>query len=260
MGANFAMDRLRRAGYTGRGMNFELKSRKRLQGIGGLAGAVAAPLAAVVLRPGDALAQARDDTALRAARDRVLDDSRYQTEPPAPRELPDIEPFSFPPWLAEVLFWGILAGVAALVLFFIATLVLDLLKNPTALKRNRERARPGALRVETPPAERRTADPGTLAAADRLAAEGRFGEAIHLLLLVALERLRRELGPRVAPALTGREVLGLPALPDAAAEPLTRMVQVSEINHFGGRAAAEPDYLRCRADFLRFSGDAPAAA
>jgi hypothetical protein len=254
------VDRLCGSGYTGRGMNFELKSHRRLQGIGRLAATAATLSAAVSLCPAAALAQARDDAALRAARDQVLDGGRYQTEPPAPRELPDIEPFDFPPWLAEMLYWGILAGVAALVLFFIATLVLDLLKNRTAFKRNREQPGPGTLRVETPPAERRTADPGTLAEADRLAAEGRFGEAIHLLLLVALERLRRELGPRVAPALTGREVLGLPALPATAAEPLGRMVQLSEINHFGGRAAAEPDYVSCRADFLRFSGDAPAVA
>lgn len=258
--ANFAVDRLRRAGYTGQGMNFELKSRERLQGFGWLAATATALSAAVLLCPGVALGQTRDDAALRAARDRVLDGGRYQTEPPAPREVPDIEPFNFPPWLAEMLFWGILAGVAALVLFFVANLVLDLLKNRTALRRNREQAGPGTLRIETPAAERRTADAGTLAEADRLAAEGRFGEAIHLLLLVALERLRRELGPRVAPALTGREVLGLPALPTAAAEPLSRMVRLSEINHFGGRAAAEPDYVSCRADFLRFSGDAPAVA
>jgi hypothetical protein len=32
------------------------------------------------------------------------------------------------------------------------------------------------------------------------------------------------------------------------------MVRLSEINHFGGRRAAEPDYRDCRADFLRFNG------
>ena len=124
--ANFAVDRLHGAGYTGQGMNFELKSRERLQEFGWLAATATALSAAVLLCPGVALAQARDDAALRAARDRVLDGGRYQTEPPAPREVPDIEPFDFPPWLAETLYWAIIAGVAALVLYFIANLALDL--------------------------------------------------------------------------------------------------------------------------------------
>jgi len=109
-------------------------------------------------------------------------------------------------------------------------------------------------------AGRRAADPSTLAEADRLASEGRFSEAIHLLLLVAMERLHRELGPRVARAMTGREVLRLPALPEPTVAPLTRMVSLSEINHFGGRDAAEPDYRSCRADFLRFNGENPVSA
>lgn len=205
-----------------------------------------------------AYAQSGGD-AVREARDRVLADDAYQTALPEPRELPDIEPFSIPPWLAETLYWAILIGIAALVLFFLGNLALDLLRNRSAFKPNRER-HDGTLRIETPPIERRAVDTGTLTEADRMAAEGRFSEAIHLLLLVALARLRRELGPRVAPALTGREVLRLPGLPGGTTEPLATMVQLSEINHFGGRTAAEPDYRRCRADFLRFNGEAPVAA
>ncbi|MGD1876346.1 MAG: hypothetical protein ACFB13_02470 [Kiloniellaceae bacterium] len=202
-----------------------------------------------------------DPQEIQDSRDRVLGDSRYQTAPPAPEALPDREPLRIPPWLAKILFWVVIAAVAALVLFFLGNLLLDLARNRGVFKGNREKpAAEDPLRVETPLRERRGGDEHTLAEADRLAAEGRFSEAIHLLLLVALDRLHRELGPRVAPAMTSREVLRLPALPGETVAPLTRMVQLSEINHFGGRLAAEPDYHRCRDDFLRFSGEAPVIA
>jgi hypothetical protein len=222
------------------------------------AAALAALLAVLLLvlsaAPVFAQAGAYDAEDVSRSRDRVLADSRYQTERPEPEQKPQIEPFTIPPWLAKTIFWAVIVGVAAVVLFFLFNLALDYLRDRTAFKRNRDRPAEVIQRVETPPAERRRADPGTLAEADRLAAEGRFGEAIHLLLLVAMARLHRELGPRVAPAMTGREVLRLPALPGATVEPLTRMVRLSEINHFGGRRAAEPDYRDCRADFLRFNG------
>jgi len=262
---NFTMDRSGVAGYTPQGMYSELRSRGGRQGSGGsaLRAGVALVLAVLLLMtPGVAFAQAGayDDEAVRQSRDRVLADGSYQTERPEPEELPRIEPFTIPPWLAETLLWAVLVGVGALVLFFLGNLALDLLRNRTAFQRNRDRPGEGTLRIETPPAEARTLDRATLAEADRLAGEGRFSEAIHLLLLVALARLQRELGARVAPAMTGRELLHLPALPGGTVEPLARMVQLSEINHFGGRRAGEPDYRNARADFLRFNGEEPAAA
>ncbi|MEQ9606734.1 MAG: hypothetical protein RLN99_03615 [Kiloniellaceae bacterium] len=224
-----------------------------------LAAALAAALTATP-QPAAAQASGYGDAEIQDARDRVLGDSRYQTERPETEKLPDIEPWTLPPWLAEALFWVLVAAVVAMVLFFLYSLLSDLLQNRDAFRRNREGKPAGPARIETPTIERRTVDRRSLAEADRLAAEGRFTEAIHLLLLVAMDRLHRELGPRVAPAMTGREVLRLPALPEATVAPLTRMVQVSEINHFGGRAAAAPDYQSCRDEFLRFNGAAPVAA
>lgn len=265
------MDCLGVAGYTPQSMYSELRPARGPQGLRGpaAAAALAVVLAALLLliAPAAAVAQADspgfggyDSETVRQARDQVLADGSYQTERPEPEAPPQIKPFSIPPWLAKTLFWAVIVIVVALVLFFLASLALDLLRNLSAFKRNRDRPAEGALRIETPPVEPRAVDRRSLAEADRLAAEGRFSEAIHLLLLVALERLHRELGPRVAPAMTGRELLHLPALPDGTVEPLTRMVQISEINHFGGRHAADPDYRRCRADFLRFNGEEPAAA
>jgi hypothetical protein len=160
-----------------------------------------------------------------------------------------------PPWLVETILWTVGVLVAGLVLFFFANLLWDVAQGRRAFRRNPAKAA-GAATVETPlaPPPAQDLPQRSLAEADALAAEGRYSEAIHLLLLIAMDRLRRELGPRLAPAMTSREVLRLAPLPGAALEPLSRMVALSEVNHFGGRSADEPDYRACRDDFLRFSG------
>ncbi|MEO3431303.1 DUF4129 domain-containing protein [Pelagibius sp. CAU 1746] len=189
-----------------------------------------------------------------ASRDRVLDDRRYQTEKPEPEVVPEINRWRIPPWLAKTILWSLGAVVAAIILFFLFNLARELLEGRFGIKRSPKAAPAEPAKVQAVPPAQREAEHRTLAEADALAAEGRFSEAIHLLLLVAMERLRRELGPRIAPAMTGREVLRLSAIPGEAAAPLTRMVAASEINHFGGRSAGEPDYRNCRDDFLRFNG------
>ncbi|WP_420346683.1 DUF4129 domain-containing protein [Pelagibius sp.] len=195
-----------------------------------------------------------DPQAVEEARDRILNTGRYQTERPTPPERePDREPMSIPDWLIETILWT----VAAIVVVMIAVFLYNALQNLSGLRLNRDRRKEDAAVVETPlGARQRAIDTRTLEEADKLAAAGRFAEAIHLLLLVAMDRLRRELGARVAPALTSREVLRLAPVPAPAAAPLERMVSLSEIKHFGGRDATAPDYDQCRADFLRFSGQA----
>ncbi len=197
----------------------------------------------------------QEPEAVEETRDRVLDAGRYQTERPTPPETePARTPMTIPGWLIEAILWI----VAAIVAVMIAVFLYNALQNRSGLRLNRDRRSEDAVTVETPVSARQKAiDSRTLEEADKLAAEGRFAEAIHLLLLVAMDRLRRELGGRVPPALTSREVLRLAPVPAPAAVPLERMVSLSEIKHFGGRDAAAPDYDQCRADFLRFSGQAP---
>jgi hypothetical protein len=262
------MDCIGVAGYIRQSMHLELRSEGPPRGRARpAAGALPALLLAILLlapllfAPAAAvLAQTSgfDPAEVRDSRDSVLADGRYQTEMPEPEVRPERDPFTIPPWLAEIIFWVMVAAVLAMVAYFLFQLAYDLLRDRSPFRRNRDRAGAAPERVETPlAAAPREVDPHSLAEADRLAGEGRFSEAIHLLLLVAMQRLHRELGARVAPAMTGREVLHLPSLPGATVAPLTRMVRLSEINHFGGRTAREPDYRSARDDYLAFSGEAP---
>jgi hypothetical protein len=89
--------------------------------------------------------------------------------------------------------------------------------------------------------------------AEALAARGDYGEAIHALLLRTLQELVRSSAVRVPPALTSREILGRVPLADDPREALAGLITAVEVTHFGGDAATQDDYVRCRTQFQRFA-------
>jgi hypothetical protein len=92
-------------------------------------------------------------------------------------------------------------------------------------------------------------DAGPLVDAEALAQQGRFGEAIHLLLLRTFEVLARRMGSRLAPGMTAREALARLTLPAPAHPALADLVDAVETTTFAGRAASERDYRRCAERF-----------
>ena len=85
-----------------------------------------------------------------------------------------------------------------------------------------------------------------------LARQGRFGEAIHLLLLHLFAALQRRPATAPAPAHTGREVLARTRLASQAHEALGVLVLAAEKIHFGGRPASQEDYEACLGHYRRF--------
>jgi hypothetical protein len=94
-----------------------------------------------------------------------------------------------------------------------------------------------------------TLDVGPLLDAEALAAQGRYGEAIHLLLLRTFEVLARRMGSRLAPGMTAREAVARLTLPGPARPALADLVEAAETTTFAGRAASESDYQRCAERF-----------
>jgi hypothetical protein len=88
-----------------------------------------------------------------------------------------------------------------------------------------------------------------LEAADDLAAQGRFVEAMHVLLLQALTDIRRRLDEEFADSLTSREILRSRHLSDTLRRPLREVISRVEWTYFGGHSADRDDYLACRASF-----------
>jgi hypothetical protein len=85
--------------------------------------------------------------------------------------------------------------------------------------------------------------------ADDLAGQGRFVEAMHLLLLLTLTDLRQRLGVEFADSLTSREILRHAQLSDPNRLLLQDIVARVEWCHFGGYPAALADYVACRQSF-----------
>jgi hypothetical protein len=89
--------------------------------------------------------------------------------------------------------------------------------------------------------------------AEVLARAGRFGEAIHALLLRTLEELMRRLDRPLPRSRTSREILAETRLPDEARGALGHLVSAVEVSFFGGAEPGEDDYRTCVERFRRFA-------
>jgi len=184
---------------------------------------------------------APSDPEIEAAARRVLADPQYQSELPG-RDTPSVDddsdaggraPRDERPRIgraaASVLrfvWWFVVAVVAAVGL----TWLFRELALPRLARRSPEEEAPSA----PSPA------PASRPSAEALAAQGRFDEAIHALLLDVLDR-------RVsAPAWTARESLRRLQLETDARTVLRELVVVVERTLFAGERAGEADYVRCR--------------
>jgi hypothetical protein len=171
-----------------------------------------------------------------------LDFKSAPTPPPAPHWLEDLVRFlgEFAPVLKFV-FWGGLALGAVLIVWFVAREVL-------ATRPARDApAAPADWRPEAGQAR------ALLEEADRLAAAGRFGEAIHLLLFRSIDDLSGRRPGLVRPAFTSRDIAGLEQIP---ATPRTAFAQIAERverSFFGGRAAGSEDFAQARGDYETFA-------
>jgi hypothetical protein len=171
-------------------------------------------------------------------------DFKAAPQPPPPpswiepllRALAEIAP------IVKFMFWGGLALGAALILWFVAREVWE-----TRLKRKPATAAPADWRPE-PEAAR-----ALLEEADRLAAAGRFGEAIHLLLFRSIDDIAGRRPGLVRPALTSRDIARLDQMPPPARSAFARIAERVEHSFFGGRPANSEDFAKARGDYEAFA-------
>jgi len=99
------------------------------------------------------------------------------------------------------------------------------------------------------PAVAASATPDAATAADELGRQGRFVEAIHMLLILSLGEIRRHLGEHFAESLTSREILRGTRLSAQGRACLREIVARVEWTYFGGYPATSDDYTACRENF-----------
>jgi hypothetical protein len=143
--------------------------------------------------------------------------------------------------------WAIVIAAAALILFLIVKSLIARGLLPAGRK---------VEGTEAPLPEWRPAREAALlllSDADALASQGRYAEAIHLILLRSIQEIGRHRPSVLKPALTSREIGALRELPDAARRAFVSIAQIVERAVFAGRAAGEADYRQCREAYERFA-------
>ena len=146
--------------------------------------------------------------------------------------------------LPPELLWAAVALAAAMLLYFFIRDVL-----PGLLPAARGGWAEAGAAGEAGEAEA----PEAALAAEELARQGRFVEAMHWLLLNALAEIRRRLGEPIADSLTSREILRRVRLSETGRAALRDLIARVERSYFGEHPADAADYGSCRDSFERLS-------
>lgn len=199
--------------------------------------------------PDQALAAAH--ARLLAAKDLQFDFAAYRRPPPPPDWLTNLlqalgKAFVAAAPVLKYVFWGGLILAVALIAWFI---LRDLVRI-----RLGDRARPANL-TEAPEPWRpaREKAQSLLSDADALAAEGRFAEAAHLILVRSIDDFAGRRPGVVRPALTSRDLARMSEMPAEARGAFALITGVVERSLFGGRPVDADRFAECRRAYHDFA-------
>ncbi|HEX7758130.1 MAG TPA: DUF4129 domain-containing protein [Caulobacteraceae bacterium] len=198
--------------------------------------------------------------AVRAAHAHLLQDRRIQFDfavmpkpPPPPQEpewlkalgrfISQIIEWAMP--ALKVLFWVGVAAIVALLVFLILREVLGV--RFSRRRRANARVQPVDWRPEAWKAKALLED------ADRLAEEGRYDEAVHLILYRSIDDIEGRRPRLVRPALTARDIAALEGVPGAARAAFAQIARVVEASFFGGRDVDRAAFAACRKAYEDFA-------
>jgi uncharacterized protein DUF4129 len=141
-------------------------------------------------------------------------------------------------FLARVVFVVLIVVAVLLVLFWLSRELIGRIRQTRTETDGTEE--PAAVAPEREPAFEDAA---------RLAAEGRYAEAIHALLLAAIRHFAARSRVAVQPSRTSRELVRLLPLGPEPREAFTDLVRTVELSLFGGVAVGREEYERSLSRF-----------
>ena len=191
-----------------------------------------------------------DHGQLSGAYAKIIAKGSIQTEFPPPPPPPS-PPSEFWLWLEQLapmirfLLWVIFA---ALVLYALYWALRTLAEWNKRHQKNRQAPAPNNERsIGTVGAEiART----LLGQADALAREGRYGEAVHLLLFRSIEDISARCPELIQPALTSRDLAIASEIPPIARTAFSQIARTVEISLFGRREIGVDLWQDCRAAYF----------
>lgn len=148
----------------------------------------------------------------------------------------------------RIVFYALIAVVALAIAWFILSQVFDLRlerfrrKKQEIVDSHAEDIRPDAELARS-----------LLEEADILAREGRYAEAVHLLLFRSIEDIQERGKAGLSQSLTAREIGSLSDLPDRARRALAPIIGVVERSFFGGRDVDRAGWETARASYEDFA-------
>lgn len=149
------------------------------------------------------------------------------------------------PMLSYV-FWGGLALGVLLIAWLIARDLLRARRGETVAPSSLSGAEP-AWRPSREKAQALLSD------ADALAAQGRFAEAAHLILIRSIDDFASRRPGAVKPALTSRDLAGAESMPQDARRTFAVITEAVERSLFGGRDIDAEGFARCRRAYEDFA-------
>lgn len=145
--------------------------------------------------------------------------------------------------------WPLFSNILIVLAVLLALFVLWRLFGP-AMEGWRRRSREAAPEAWVPAEAEALA---LLEDADRLARDGRFAEATHLLLRRSVAQIREARPDWLHPASTAREIADLPALPASGREAFAAIAARVERSRFALRDLGAEDWAAAREAYARFT-------
>lgn len=202
------------------------------------------------------------DDAFDALHEQYIAEETLQLERPREEVEPPREPVNLPDWLIsflralgpiiKIIFYVGVALIAAYILYHIIYVVMGIRFDGWGQRNGRRgKVRDDVLAPSLKPdaAEARS----LLDQADALAREGRFAEAVHLLLFRSIEDIQTRRDKRLSNALTAREIGQLDDLPSAPRKALDPIIALVERSFFGGREVDEAGWMTARKSYEAFA-------
>ena len=183
------------------------------------------------------MALAQSASQIEQARAAVARQSDLQLQLPGGEPEPTSSSIELPEWIL----WVVIGGGLLFVLYYLR----DIIPMPGWRRSMAEGT--GEAEAGAPLAAQSPSD--ILLAADELAQEGRYVDAMHVLLLKGLADIRQRLGEEFADSLTSREIMRRARLSAAGASALRDIVLGVERSYFGEHPVGPRDYEVCRRRF-----------
>ena len=142
------------------------------------------------------------------------------------------------------IFWAVLALIICTILYYVLREFTDL---RWPWRKAGDTEEDSEWQPDSAPAR------ALLAEADALAADGRFSEAAHLLLLRSVEDIERRKPTLLKPSSTSREISDVLGLPEKARATFALIARHVEASLFGGRSLDAGGWEQCREAYGRFA-------